>query len=69
MSKSTHQKSSWRYKCRSLKRQKEREEFADWSEDDFINHILEIRSEFDTLQQKYDELKAQPNPKMMLLYR
>ena len=61
MSEPETKKSNWKHKYRTIKRQQEREEFADWSPDDFIDHILEVRTEFNALQDKYDVLKA-PKP-------
>ena len=60
MSGTTAKKSTWRHKYRNLKRQEDRQEFTDWSEDNFISHIFELREELETLQGKYDALKAKP---------
>ena len=51
-------KSTWKHKYRNLKRQEDRQEFENWSEEDFINHIFELREELDTLQEKLDKLKT-----------
>jgi hypothetical protein len=58
MTENASQKSNWKHKYRNLKRRKEREEFKNWSEDDFIDHILELRNELDALEQKHETLKA-----------
>lgn len=54
----TPKKSTWKHKYRNLKRQEDRQEFENWSEDEFIGHILELRDELDSLQEKYDRLKV-----------
>lgn len=60
MAETTPKKSKWKYQYRNLKRQEDRQEFADWKEEDFINHIFELREELETLQGKYEQLKAKP---------
>ena len=60
MSENTPKKPSWKHKYRNLKRQEERQEFANWSEDDFISHIFDLRDELDALQEKFDKLKTAP---------
>lgn len=58
MTETSTKKSAWKHKYRSLKRQEDRQEFENWSEDDFINHIFELRDELDTLQEKFDALNT-----------
>ncbi|MDP3146020.1 MAG: hypothetical protein Q8T03_13435 [Bacteroidota bacterium] len=58
MTETSTKKSAWKHKYRSLKRQEDRQEFENWSEDDFINHIFELRDELDTLQLKFDTLNT-----------
>lgn len=58
MTDSTPKKSTWKHKYRNLKRQEERQEFENWSENDFINHIFELREELDALQEKFDKVST-----------
>lgn len=58
MSETGAKKSTWKHKYRNLKRQEDRQEFENWSEEDFINHIFELREELDTLQEQFDKLKT-----------
>ncbi len=55
MSDNTPKKSAWKHKYRHLKRQEDRQEFEGWSENELIDHILELREELDTLQEKLDK--------------
>lgn len=55
MSENNLKKSTWRHKYRHLKRQEDRQEFEGWSENELIDHILELREELDTLQEKLDK--------------
>lgn len=55
MSENTPKKSAWKHKYRHLKRQEDRQEFEGWSENKLIDHILELREELDTLQEKLDK--------------
>ncbi len=55
MSENTPKKSAWKHKYRHLKRQEDRQEFEGWSENELIDHILELREELDTLQEKLDK--------------
>jgi hypothetical protein len=58
MTENTAKKSDWKHKYRNLKRQEDRQEFENWKDDDFINHIFELREEMDALQQKYDQINS-----------
>ena len=58
MSENTPKKSTWRHKYRNLKRQEDRQEFEGWSENELIDHILELREELDTLQEKLDKINT-----------
>ena len=58
MSENTPKKSAWKHKYRHLKRQEDRQEFEGWSENELIDHILELREELDTLQEKLDKTNA-----------
>lgn len=64
MSDDIFKKPNWKHKYRNLKRQQERKEFTDWTEENFIDHIFELRDELDALQQNYDQLKVS-DPKAM----
>lgn len=55
MTEISSKKSNWKHKYRSLRRQEGRQEFEEWSEDDFINYILELRAELEELQQKMEQ--------------
>lgn len=58
MSENTPKKSTWRHKYRNLKRQEDRQEFEGWSENELIDHILELREELDMLQEKMDRVNT-----------
>jgi hypothetical protein len=42
----------WQFRYKNAKKKESLKEFDGWNSDDFINHILELRSEIDGLQEK-----------------